>query len=136
MSLIKGVGIGRYAIEPYLRDVYHLKNTTYEDVLNGTIKESVNLFGSNVVKLDYQLKNVEGDFIGRYSKLASVENFPEHITGSLDISFTDIRSLLSPKNSATQPTKMKVDGDFVCTGCNLAEDDVRSFCDVGGTIYC
>lgn len=134
MSLIKGLGIGRYAIEPYLRDVYHLKNTTYEDFKNGTIKESVNMFGSEVEKLDYQLKYVDGDFICRYSKLASVENFPEHITGSLDISFTDIRSKDLP-NSGTSP-KRRVNGDFVCTGCNLTEYDVRSFCNVGGNIYC
>lgn len=135
MSLIKDLGIGQYAIEKYLKDVYRLKKTMYEDFKNGTITESVNMFGSEEEKLDYQLKNVEGDFICRYSKLASVENFPEHITGSLDISFTDIRSLLS-KNPDNQSIKMKVDGDFVCTGCNLTEYNVRSFCNVGGNIYC
>lgn len=134
MSLIKGLGIGQYAIEKYLKDVYRLKKTTYEDFKNGTITESVNMFYSEVEKLDYQLKNVDGNFICRYSKLASVENFPEHITGSLDISFTDIRSKDLP-NSGTSP-KRRVNGDFVCTGCNLTEYDVRSFCNVGGNIYC
>lgn len=134
MSLVKNAGIGESIITEILREDYLLKQTTFEDVKSGTIYESINLYGSKVTKLRLQLKNVEGDFICRYSKLASVENFPEHITGSLDISFTDIRSkdLL---NSGTSP-KMRVDGDFVCTGCNLAEDDVRSFCDVGGNIYC
>lgn len=133
MSLIKGLGIGRYAIEPYLRDVYHLKNTTYEDFKNGTIKESVNMFGSEVEKLDYQLKYVDGDFICRYSKLASMENFPEHITGTLDISFTNIRSL----DALPDTPKMQVDGDFICTGCCFTEDEVRKACpNIGGEIYC
>lgn len=132
MSLIKGLGIGRYAIEPYLRDVYHLKNTTYEDFKNGTIKESVNMFGSEVEKLDYQLKYVDGDFICRYSKLASMENFPEHITGTLDISFTNIRSL----DALPDTPKMQVDGDFVCTNLRFTEDYVRSHCQVKGTVYC
>lgn len=132
MSLIKGLGIGRYAIEVYLRDVYRLSGTTYEDFKSGTIKESVNLFGSEAEKLNYQLKRVEGDFICRYSKLACMENFPEHITGTLDISFTNIHSL----DDLPDTPKMQVDGDFVCTDLRFKEDYVRSHCQVKGKVYC
>lgn len=128
----KNLGIGRSAIEKYLQDVYHLKKTTYEDFKNGTITESVNMFGSKEEKLDYQLKNVEGNFICRYSKLASMENFPEHITGTLDISFTNIRSL----DDIPDTHKMQVDGDFVCTNLRFTKDYVRFHCQVKGTIYC
>ena len=140
MSLVKVLGIGRTKVEKDMQDIYHLdlEKTSYEDFRNGTINEDVILFRSEIVKLpDYSLKEVRGDFIARYSELESVENFPEHITGTLDISFTKIRSLQPVRDPDAHPTKMmRVDGDFVCTGCELKEDDVRSFCDVGGTIYC
>ena len=91
------------------------------------------MFGFEVEKLCYQLKNVDGDFICRYSsKLASMENFPEHIKGTLDISFTNIHSLKDiPKN-------MKVDGDFVCTGTgyDFTEEQIRDRCQVKGKVYC
>lgn len=132
MSLVKALGLGSPIIEEYLQDVYQLKKTTFEDVKSGTIHESVNMFGSKVARLNLQLKKVEGDFICRYSKLASMENFPEHITGTLDISFTNIRSL----DDIPDTPKMQVDGDFVCTNLRFTEDYVRSHCQVKGTVYC
>lgn len=140
MSLITNAGIGETRVKKDMQNIYHLdlEKTSYEDFKNGTINEDVILFRSEIVKLpDYPLKEVNGDFICRYSEqLASVENFPEHITGTLDISFTNIRSLQPLPKPDNHPTKMKVDGDFVCTGRGLTENAVRSFCDVGGTIYC
>ena len=99
-------------------------------IRNGN-KGNLSLIGLHLTELPVLLKDisVDGHFICRYNKLTSLINAPSSVGGYFDCSYNELTSLEDAPKS--------VGGDFYCTDnpVKFTEKQVRTVCDVKGTVY-
>jgi len=99
-------------------------------VKNGS-KGDLKLDEMGLTELPAILKDisVDGHFICRYNKLTSLINAPSSVGGYFDCSYNELTSLEDAPKS--------VGGDFYCTDnpVKFTEKQVRTVCDVKGTVY-
>ncbi len=132
MSLQEDLDATMEKVADYLHNVCGVQDFTVNKNGSINVHGNVIMFNSQETELALKLSRVTGNFICCYSKLKSMKNFPEHVLGRLDISFTNICSL----NDLPDTPKMQVHGDFVCTKCGFNEKDIRSAAKVNGKVYC
>lgn len=128
MSLQEDLDATMEKVADYLYNVCGVQDFMVNKNGSINVHGNVIMFNSQETELALKLSRVTGNFICCYSKLKSMKNFPEHVLGTLDISFTGIRSL--------EGITKNVGRNFVCTKCGFDEKDIRSVASINGKVYC